>query len=105
MLQKTSRIKRDYHLPTMTLAWVAKIRDSLIARSIGCVKRGTRKKSEAAHLVKTELHGLAGMKPLTCLEFWFSILVLTSGWRVKSGAKYSKYSAKRQTEDGYIYGC
>lgn len=28
----------------------------------------------------------------TCLEFWFSILVLTSGWRVKSGAKYSKYS-------------
>ena len=30
----------------------------------------------------------------TCLEFWFSILVLTSGWRVKSGAKYSKYSSK-----------
>lgn len=29
---------------------------------------------------------------LTCLEFWFSILVLTSGWSVKSGAKYSKYS-------------
>ena len=29
----------------------------------------------------------------TCLEFWFSILVLTSGWRVKSGAKYSKYSS------------
>lgn len=30
----------------------------------------------------------------TCLEFWFSILVLTSGCRVKSGAKYSKYSAE-----------
>lgn len=29
----------------------------------------------------------------TCLEFWFSILVLTSGCSVKSGAKYSKYSA------------
>lgn len=31
----------------------------------------------------------------TCLEFWFSILVLTSGWRVKSGAKYSKYSREK----------
>lgn len=30
----------------------------------------------------------------TCLEFWFSILVLTSGCSVKSGAKYSKYSAE-----------
>lgn len=29
----------------------------------------------------------------TCREFWFSILVLTSGCNVKSGAKYSKYSA------------
>lgn len=31
----------------------------------------------------------------TCLEFWFSILVLTSGCSVKSGAKYSKYSAEK----------
>lgn len=31
---------------------------------------------------------------LTCREFWFSILVLTSGWSVKSGAKYSKYSGR-----------
>lgn len=34
----------------------------------------------------------------TCLEFWFSILVLTSGCSVKSGAKYSKYSV--DTEEG-----
>lgn len=41
---------------------------------------------------------------LTCLEFWFSILVLTSGWRVKSGAKYSKYSANRHMEkSGCMY--
>lgn len=37
-------------------------------------------------------------EPLTCLEFWFSILVLTSGWRVKSGAKYSKYSTRESLE-------
>lgn len=35
----------------------------------------------------------------TCLEFWFSIRVLTSGCSVKSGAKYSKYSAKIEDED------
>ena len=30
----------------------------------------------------------------TCLLFWLSILTLTSGWRVKSGEKYSKYSVR-----------
>lgn len=34
----------------------------------------------------------------TCLEFWFSILVLTSGCSVKSGAKYSKYSAEDENK-------
>ena len=29
---------------------------------------------------------------LTCRVFWFSILLLISGLRVKSGPKYSKYS-------------
>lgn len=38
----------------------------------------------------------------TCLEFWFSILVLTSGCSVKSGAKYSKYSAENKQTDGLI---
>lgn len=36
--------------------------------------------------------------PPTCLEFWFSILVLTSGCSVKSGAKYSKYSEETEVE-------
>ena len=31
---------------------------------------------------------------VTCLVFWFSILVLTSGCNVKSGPKYSKYSGE-----------
>lgn len=38
----------------------------------------------------------------TCLEFWFSILVLTSGCSVKSGAKYSKYSADNKQTGGLI---
>ncbi len=35
-----------------------------------------------------------------CRVFWFSILVLVSGWRVKSGAKYSKYSVEGGREGG-----
>lgn len=37
----------------------------------------------------------------TCLEFWFSILVLTSGCSVKSGAKYSKYSAENTSGESW----
>lgn len=48
---------------------------------------------QTLYMILTLLHVSVGCC-LTCLEFWFSILVLTSGCSVKSGAKYSKYSAE-----------